>query len=110
MAETPIIHMCLTSRIYERARCWRNRVFSCHFKTFVNCGFPASAKKNSMSQNRIFNALLGPSGGAATDERAVFGEWTPQHRSHDERRFYLLYLHPISYLLSASASSALVEI
>jgi hypothetical protein len=52
------IHMCLTSRICEQAECWRNRVFCGHFKTFVNCGFPASAKKKSMSQNRIFNALI----------------------------------------------------
>jgi|AntAceMinimDraft_5_1070358.scaffolds.fasta_scaffold138603_1 hypothetical protein len=49
MAETPIIHMCLISRIHERAGCLRNRVFCGHFKTFVNCGFPASAKKTSMS-------------------------------------------------------------
>jgi hypothetical protein len=27
MAETPIIHMWLTSRMCERAGCWRNRVF-----------------------------------------------------------------------------------
>jgi hypothetical protein len=46
MAETPIIHMCLTSRICERAGCWRNRVFFGHFKTFVKLGFPASEKKN----------------------------------------------------------------
>jgi hypothetical protein len=35
-----------------------------HFKTFVNFGLPASAKTTSMSQNRIFNAQLGSSGGA----------------------------------------------
>jgi hypothetical protein len=44
------IHMCLTSRICEQAGCWRNRVFFGHFETFVNCGFPASAKKTSMSR------------------------------------------------------------
>jgi hypothetical protein len=45
MAETAIIHMCLTSRLCEGVGCWRNRVFCGHFKTCVNCGFPASAKK-----------------------------------------------------------------
>jgi hypothetical protein len=40
------------------------------FKTFVNFGFHASAKKTSMSQNRIFNALLGSSGGAKAGLRA----------------------------------------
>jgi hypothetical protein len=43
MAETPIIHMCFTSHLkdFERAGCWRNQVLCGHFKTFVNCGFPA---------------------------------------------------------------------
>jgi hypothetical protein len=45
MAETPIIHICLTSRISEGAGCWRNRVFCGHFKTFLNCSFLAFAKK-----------------------------------------------------------------
>jgi hypothetical protein len=36
MAETPIVYMCLTSRICEQAGCWRNRVFCGHLKTFVN--------------------------------------------------------------------------
>jgi len=46
MAETLNIDMCLTSRIFEQAGCWRNRVFFGHFKLFVNFGFSASAKKN----------------------------------------------------------------
>jgi hypothetical protein len=46
MAETLNMNMCLTSRIFERAICWRNRVVFGHFKTFVNCGFSASAKKH----------------------------------------------------------------
>jgi hypothetical protein len=45
IAEMLNFHMYLTSRIFERAGCWRNRVFCGHFKTFVNCGLPASAKK-----------------------------------------------------------------
>jgi hypothetical protein len=32
--------------------------------TFVNCGLPALAKNTSMSQGRIFNALIGFSRGA----------------------------------------------
>jgi hypothetical protein len=32
MAETPIIHMCLTSRSFEAAGCWRNRVLFGHFQ------------------------------------------------------------------------------
>jgi hypothetical protein len=64
IAEMSNNYMCLTSRICEQAGCWRNRVFCGHFKTCVNCGLPALAKKTSMSQNRIFNALLGSSGGA----------------------------------------------
>jgi hypothetical protein len=65
IAEMLNIHMCLTSRFCEQARCWRNRVFCGHFKTFLNCGLPALAKTTSMSQDRIFNALLlGSSGGA----------------------------------------------
>jgi hypothetical protein len=64
IAEMLNSHMFLTSRIFEQAGCWRNLVFCGPFKTSVNCGFPASAKKTSMSQGRIFNALLGSSGGA----------------------------------------------
>jgi hypothetical protein len=45
IAEMLNIHMCLTSRIYERAGCWRNRVFCGQFKTFVNFGLPGSATK-----------------------------------------------------------------
>jgi hypothetical protein len=36
------------------------------FKTFLNFSFHASTKRTWMSQNRIFNALLGSSGGANT--------------------------------------------
>jgi hypothetical protein len=43
-AETLNIGMCLTSRIYEQAGCWRNRVFCSYFKTFENWGFAASEK------------------------------------------------------------------
>jgi hypothetical protein len=64
MAEMLNIHMCLTSRIFERAGCWRNQVLCGNFKTFVNCSFHASAKKTSMSQNRNFNNNLRSSGGA----------------------------------------------
>jgi hypothetical protein len=45
IAEMMNIHMCLTSRICEQAGSWRNRVFSGHFKIFLNCGLSASAKK-----------------------------------------------------------------
>jgi len=45
MAETLDIDMCLTSRICERQKRRRNRALLGHFKTFVSCGFSASAKK-----------------------------------------------------------------
>jgi hypothetical protein len=45
-AETLNIDLCLTSRLFEGQKRWRNRVFCGHFKTFVNCGFSASAKKH----------------------------------------------------------------
>jgi hypothetical protein len=32
MAEMLNIHMCLTSRIFERAGCWRNQVLFGHFQ------------------------------------------------------------------------------
>jgi hypothetical protein len=48
IAEMLNMHMCLTLRICKQAGCWRSRIFFGHFKTFVNCGFPASAKKTSM--------------------------------------------------------------
>jgi len=32
MAEMLNIHMCFTSRICERAGCWRNQVFCGHFQ------------------------------------------------------------------------------
>jgi hypothetical protein len=53
IAEMLNIHMCLTSKICEQAGCRRNRLFCGHFKTFVNSGFPASAKITSISHNRI---------------------------------------------------------
>jgi hypothetical protein len=57
MAETLDIDMCLTSRICERQNRWRNRVLCGHFKTFVNCGFPASAKKVCFSIVFCFTTL-----------------------------------------------------
>jgi hypothetical protein len=50
MAETLNIHMCITSRMCERPRCWRNRVLYGQFKTFVNCGYPALAKKTDLPE------------------------------------------------------------
>jgi hypothetical protein len=44
MAKTLNIDMCLTSRIFEGQKRWRNQVLFGHFKTFVNCSFHASAK------------------------------------------------------------------
>jgi hypothetical protein len=50
MAETLDIDMCLTSRISEGQKRWRNRVIFGHFKTFVNCGFSASARKKYLPE------------------------------------------------------------
>jgi hypothetical protein len=44
IAESPNVHMRLTTRIYERAGCWRIQVLCGHFKTFVNLSFHAFAK------------------------------------------------------------------
>jgi hypothetical protein len=46
IAEMLNINMCLISSIFEEAGCRRNQAFCSHFKTFINCGFPASEKKN----------------------------------------------------------------
>jgi hypothetical protein len=43
-AETLNIDICLTSRIFDGLKRWRNKVLCGHFKTFVNCSFSASAK------------------------------------------------------------------
>jgi hypothetical protein len=39
MAKTLNIDMCLTSRIFEGQKRWRNQVICGHFKTFLNCSF-----------------------------------------------------------------------
>jgi hypothetical protein len=46
MAETPIIHMCLTSRICEGAGCWRNRVLCDHFQNICKLWVSCLSKKN----------------------------------------------------------------
>jgi hypothetical protein len=51
--ETLNIDMCLTSRLCEGQKRWRNQVFCGHFKTFENCGFSASAKKHRSPRTLI---------------------------------------------------------
>jgi hypothetical protein len=45
MAEMLNIHICLTSRIFEQAGCWRNRVFLAISKHLKIVGFPPLQKK-----------------------------------------------------------------
>ena len=52
-AETLNIDMCLTSRLFEGQKRWRNRVFCGHFKSFINCGCISFAKKYRSSRTVI---------------------------------------------------------
>jgi hypothetical protein len=56
IAETLNIHMCLTSRIFEQAGCWRSRVIFWPFQNICKLLASRIRQKISMSQNHIFIA------------------------------------------------------
>jgi hypothetical protein len=58
MAKTLNIDMCLTSRICEGQKRWRNQVLCGHFKTFMNFSFHALAKKHG--RYRAVTFIYGP--------------------------------------------------
>jgi hypothetical protein len=67
MAKPLNIGMCLTSRIFERHKRWRNQVRFGHFKTFVNFSFHAISKKHRPYRTVIL--IISPTH-KRTEERA----------------------------------------
>jgi hypothetical protein len=57
MAKTLNVDMCLTSRICEGQKRWRNRVLCGHFQNICKLQLSRLSKKTSISQNCIFNAI-----------------------------------------------------